>query len=1089
MKSKVLSKVFSLALTAMMLISIFSPAVMASTVYGPVQYEQGNGTPVEVTDSFSLNYTYGNYTLFIKNSDWEINRSSRASVILNGETVVLPKDFKQNTGSILSTSLSPDDLQKVDLVRKNVSLAAENNLNVKMKNAPGSQFTLWIEDESPLIKIFSPLDDTASNGTINVSGTVDPFISSGINLTLNGVTSALPVENWNFSTEFNLTETANGTANITISGTDSTGGVHSVTLLLDGDMLSESQEYELGFDPLNPDSDSSLTPENEAGNGILDGMETFENQLPSFVISRIGADPFVNDTDSDGLTDYFELTELGLLTDIRGGDSDGDGVPDEQEDLDNDGLTNLEEQTHGTDPLSADPDRDGLTDPQEISVGTNPRLADTDVDGLSDGSEQRLGANPLNPDSDGDGTSDGQESYVSSTSNSTLGVTVAVTGIGNAAQNVSINRVTSQCFTNISAVSGPVVDISLNESFSSANITIPYDPAKHSDYQNLGLFTYNETRGMFVQVPATVDPVTHTLTATTNHFSIYTVFHIPTWNSIFSTPMDFGTPLPPGDSWDIIFPFHLTSQSVYWFNSGSGFPAGSYEIKAVGRYNLDSIVSTYTNLWETGAIRAWENGYLEGIYLVSDPAFGPNVERQISTLTIDHYVGSASDPNRQAILRYNHPGGKIGLRIQEQPWTSNNNYGNLGYWLEYTGDTNIDDDGDGLNDTLETTGILSAFGRCYTNPNNPDTDGDGLPDGMETGGFMVDQGTGLQYFKLFSDPLNADSDGDTINDFDECELDTNPLSADTDGDGINDNLDQNPLSYDNNKKPGFSDLEIGRAIVLGAVFGECGIEGGSLEGYVDDEIASSAYYLVGWIGFSLIPGVGAVADARDAIQAFINGDELGAALNAAGAFSGVGDGVKVGAAVGLFIGKYPDKAVDVAKALGKYAFPHAPDIVKLEVLDIIFNGVASALNDIHKVPTNVLVELADKGVDLRKVKILLENVYNKWSPGAPKDPILNLDKHYTKHVIQQNEWGTIITKDEYSTKAINLINSRSGVEVYYQKGMDNMAVYDRTTGEFVTGNEQGIQTFFIPKDVKLPDGSTVNYVDNKIFNGDLIRLN
>ncbi|WP_164997802.1 hypothetical protein [Methanolobus psychrotolerans] len=163
-------------------------------------------------------------------------------------------------------------------------------------------------------------------------------------------------------------------------------------------------------------------------------------------------------------------------------------------------------------------------------------------------------------------------------------------------------------------------------------------------------------------------------------------------------------------------------------------------------------------------------------------------------------------------------------------------------------------------------------------------------------------------------------------------------------------------------------LEIGRAIVLGAVFGETGIESGSLSYLVDYEIASSPYYLVGWIGFSLVPVVGAVADARDAVQALINGDELGAALNAAGAFSGVGDAVKVGGAVGLFITKYPDKGGDVAKALGKYAFPHAPDLVKLKVLDIIFDGAATRLVNKHGneiLPD--LVTLADKDVDLSKV--------------------------------------------------------------------------------------------------------------------------
>jgi hypothetical protein len=125
---------------------------------------------------------------------------------------------------------------------------------------------------------------------------------------------------------------------------------------------------------------------------------------------------------------------------------------------------------------------------------------------------------------------------------------------------------------------------------------------------------------------------------------------------------------------------------------------------------------------------------------------------------------------------------------------------------------------------------------------------------------------------------------------------------------------------------------------------------------------------VGWIGFSLVPVVGAVDDARDAVQAYINGDELGAALNAAGALSGLGDGIKVGAAVGFFIKKYPDKAADVAKILGKHVFPYAPDIIKLKFLDEIFGGAASALKNTHNIPTRVLVKLADRGVDLTKVE-------------------------------------------------------------------------------------------------------------------------
>jgi hypothetical protein len=190
----------------------------------------------------------------------------------------------------------------------------------------------------------------------------------------------------------------------------------------------------------------------------------------------------------------------------------------------------------------------------------------------------------------------------------------------------------------------------------------------------------------------------------------------------------------------------------------------------------------------------------------------------------------------------------------------------------------MDHDGDGLNDVLETSGIVSAFGWVKTDPYKADTDGDGLIDSMEVGELMVDPSTGLKYYKLLSDPLRADTDGDTLNDFNELKLGTNPCLKDTDNDKYDDNVDPEPLSPDNNKKPGMSDLEIGRAIVLGAVFGQSGSEGGLAAGYVDEEISSSVYYLVGWIGFSLVPGIGGVADVRDAVQSFISGKPLDAAL-------------------------------------------------------------------------------------------------------------------------------------------------------------------------------------------------------------------
>lgn len=66
------------------------------------------------------------------------------------------------------------------------------------------------------------------------------------------------------------------------------------------------------------------------------------------------------------------------------------------QDLDHDGLTNLEEVRAGTSLEDADSDHDNLTDYQEVTVyHTNPLQPDTDRDGFSDGHEVSTGNNPL----------------------------------------------------------------------------------------------------------------------------------------------------------------------------------------------------------------------------------------------------------------------------------------------------------------------------------------------------------------------------------------------------------------------------------------------------------------------------------------------------------------------------------------------------------------------------------------------------------------------------------------------------------------------------------------------------------------------
>ncbi len=96
-------------------------------------------------------------------------------------------------------------------------------------------------------------------------------------------------------------------------------------------------------------------------------------------------------------------------------DSDEDGIPDSEELRGRVIKVALlggefQEREVTSNPFVADTDRDGLGDLTERTLNTNPRLADTDGDALSDEREFNFFySNPASQDSDNDGTDDGLE--------------------------------------------------------------------------------------------------------------------------------------------------------------------------------------------------------------------------------------------------------------------------------------------------------------------------------------------------------------------------------------------------------------------------------------------------------------------------------------------------------------------------------------------------------------------------------------------------------------------------------------------------------------------------------------------------------
>jgi len=106
------------------------------------------------------------------------------------------------------------------------------------------------------------------------------------------------------------------------------------------------------------------------------------------------------DSDEDGISDAIE-NRYDFL--------DPENPEDAKLDQDNDGLSNVDEFSLGSDPEEQDTDNDEILDGDEVKNNTSPILADTDGDSLKDGEEIALGTNPLVIDTDGDKVSDGIE--------------------------------------------------------------------------------------------------------------------------------------------------------------------------------------------------------------------------------------------------------------------------------------------------------------------------------------------------------------------------------------------------------------------------------------------------------------------------------------------------------------------------------------------------------------------------------------------------------------------------------------------------------------------------------------------------------
>ncbi|MHA1973108.1 MAG: hypothetical protein ACTSW1_08950 [Candidatus Hodarchaeales archaeon] len=198
-------------------------------------------------------------------------------------------------------------------------------------------------------------------------------------------------------------------------------GLNNKSQDTDGDGLSDGMEINEFFtDPLRKDSD---------GDGIPDGQEVAEfyklNLNPIADYDGDGLHCLLDpDSDNDGLDDRQEIFGLPYDAVYNRYTKTNPALPD----TDFDGLADLEEfmwtdshrENNHTDPTKADTDGDGIKDGDEYLFYLNNPVGhdwptiewfdtinylldpDSDNDLLSDGAEKMLGTDPLDIDTDGD---------------------------------------------------------------------------------------------------------------------------------------------------------------------------------------------------------------------------------------------------------------------------------------------------------------------------------------------------------------------------------------------------------------------------------------------------------------------------------------------------------------------------------------------------------------------------------------------------------------------------------------------------------------------------------------------------------------
>ncbi|MCJ0618120.1 hypothetical protein JZX76_00805 [Haloarcula hispanica] len=348
----------------------------------------------------------------------------------------------------------------------------------------------------------------------------------------------------------------------------------------------------------------------------------------------------------------------------------------------------------------------------------------------------------------------------------------------------------------------PFVEFEADANFSQAEISIEYNESRVSGAEsNVSIYWFNESANRYEQVPSSVNTTSNTVTASTTHFSTYTVFDNDAWTEYLNGRNDIISESPDRskvgkiESWTFEDMPASLAQSNWTCDVE---PRG-------GRYKDEPADGTCEIEEDRDAIRVGERTNRERtlsrsitlpdhpqVYVIANTTahIQSSWSHAAATLALTDEDGKtdiyrletddSSDPRTEnAVRRVNiseHAGEEVTVTLRADARHTSGDYSwirahNMRFVSPSNETVRTDSDGDGISDFREVTGIPLANGPTVTlDPNDADTDGDGIPDGEE-----VDMSETIEHeppnekslvtgYRWTSNPAkgNADTDGDGL---------------------------------------------------------------------------------------------------------------------------------------------------------------------------------------------------------------------------------------------------------------------------------------------------------------------------------------